>query len=103
MSESNPADPDPKSCVYTWNKEVHQIVYCLKLESYQKLWLIYSDFVLPSVSIGVGETIGEEEDSGWQPILATSLQQLFQKWHFWSQKHPLLLQFGDRDSTQHPE
>ena len=28
------------------------------------------------VSVGVGETIGEEELAGWQPISATSLQQL---------------------------
>ena len=44
-----------------------------------------SDFVLPSVSVGVSETVGEEEEAGWQPIAVTSLQQLFKEWQFWSQ------------------
>ena len=36
-------------------------------------------FVLPSVSVGVSETIGEEGEAGsWQPISAISLQQSFQ-------------------------
>ena len=37
-----------------------------------------SDIVLPNVSVGVGETVKEEEEAGWQPISAISLQQLFQ-------------------------
>ena len=31
--------------------------------------------VLPSVSVGVSETIEEEEEAGWQLISAISLQQ----------------------------
>ena len=38
---------------------------------------MYSDFILPSVSVGVGETVGDEEKAGWQPISAISLQQSF--------------------------
>ena len=44
-----------------------------------------SDFILPSVLVGVGETIGEEEEAGWQPISAISLQQSLKVWQFWSQ------------------
>ena len=54
-------------------------------------------FVLPSVWVGVSETIGEKEETGWQPISAISLQQSFILWQFWSQQHPLLLQGGDSD------
>ena len=43
------------------------------------------DFGLPSVSVGVGDTIEEEGEAGWQPISATSLQQSFQEWQYWSQ------------------
>ena len=35
-------------------------------------------FIIPSVSVGVGETVGEEEEAGWQLISAISLQQLFE-------------------------
>ena len=42
-------------------------------------------FCLPNVSVGVGVTIGEEEEAGWQTILAISLQQSSQKWQYWSQ------------------
>ena len=34
-----------------------------------------SDFVLPSVSVGAGETVNVEEETGWQPMSAISLQQ----------------------------
>ena len=37
-----------------------------------------SDFVLPSVSVGVIETVGDKEKAGWQPISAISLQQSFE-------------------------
>ena len=36
-----------------------------------------SDFVLPSISVIVGETVGDVV--GWQPISAISLQQSFQR------------------------
>ena len=44
-----------------------------------------NNFFLPSVWVGVGETIGEEEVEGWQPISAISPQQSFTLWQFWSQ------------------
>ena len=44
-----------------------------------------SDVVWPSVSVRVSENEEEEEEAGWQPILATSLQQLLKEWYFWSQ------------------
>ena len=44
-----------------------------------------SDFVLPCVSVGVGETIGEEEVAGWHPISSISLQQSFWVWQTSSQ------------------
>ena len=62
-----------------------------------------SNIVLPRVSVKVDKTIGEEEEAGWQPISALSLQQLFEIWQFWWQKHPLLLQLCDKDHTQHPK
>ena len=34
-----------------------------------------SDFFLPSVSVEICETVGDEEEVGWQPISAISLQQ----------------------------
>ena len=37
-----------------------------------------SDFVLPNVSVEICETVGDEEEVGWQPISAISLQQSFQ-------------------------
>ena len=40
---------------------------------------------LPSVWVGVSETIRDEEEVGWQPISAISLQQSFTLWQFWSQ------------------
>ena len=47
---------------------------------------IFSDLVfLPSVSVKVGEVVGEEEEAGWQPISTTSLQQSFKEWQDWSQ------------------
>ena len=36
------------------------------------------DLLLPSVSVEVCETVGDEEEAGWQPISAISLQQSFQ-------------------------
>ena len=44
-----------------------------------------SDIILPNVSVVVGEAVGEEEEAGWQPISAISLQQLFKMWQFWWQ------------------
>ena len=58
-------------------------------------------FVLPSVTVGVGEA--KEEDIGWQPISAISLQQSFHLWQCWSQKHSLFEQLFKRDHIQHPE
>ena len=40
------------------------------------------DLVLPSVSVGVDETIGEEEEVGRQPISVISLQQLLEMSQF---------------------
>ena len=62
-----------------------------------------SDIVLPNVSVGVGETVREEKEAGWQPISTISSQQLFEMWQFWWQKHPLLLQWCDKDNVQHPK
>ena len=42
-------------------------------------------FIIPSVNVGVSETVGDEEEAGWQPISAISLQQLFEMWQFWWQ------------------
>ena len=68
---------------------------------HEKVFTYHSDFILPGVSVGVDENIGEEK-AGWQPISAISLQQLFKLWQFWSQRHPLFSQGGDSDITQHP-
>ena len=38
---------------------------------------MYSDFVLPCVSVIVDEMVGDEEKVGGQPISAISLQQSF--------------------------
>ena len=46
---------------------------------------IQMNFVLPNVSVDVGETIAEEEEGGWQPISAISLQQSFALWQISSQ------------------
>ena len=43
------------------------------------------DFVLSSVSVIVGDTVGDEEEAGWQPISAISLQQILKMWQFWWQ------------------
>ena len=66
---------------------------------YELLTLSY----LPNVSDGVGETVREIEKPGWQPMSSISLQQSFQMWHFWSQKHALCQQLSGSDDTQHPE
>ena len=42
-------------------------------------------FIIPIVIVGVGETVGDEEKVGWQPISAISLQQLFEMWQSWLQ------------------
>ena len=46
---------------------------------------IQMNFVLPNVSVAVGETIAEEEEGGWQPISAISLQQSVTLWQISSQ------------------
>ena len=51
----------------------------------EKVVTYYSNLILPGVSVGVGETIDEEEEGGWQPISVISLQQSFKLWQFWSQ------------------
>ena len=59
-------------------------VLCQTYYKYEK-WSIC--FILPSLSmpVWVGKIVGGEEESGWQPISATSLQQLFKMWQVWSQ------------------
>ena len=58
-------------------------------------------FFLPSILVGEG--VGEERFTGWQPISAISLQQSPKLWQSLSQKHPLIEQGGDKDHSQHPE
>ena len=64
-------------------------------------YLINILFVLPSVIVGV--CVGRGGFTGWQPMSSTSLQQSSELWQMWSQKHPLLLQDGDKAHKQHPE
>ena len=55
-------------------------------KNFQHLVILWaSHFVLPSVSVGVGETIREEEMPGWHPISSISLQQSFWVWQTSSQ------------------
>ena len=51
-------------------KHTHEIKKYINL---MVAWV--SDFVLPGVWVGIGETIGEEDEGGWQPISDKSLQQ----------------------------
>ena len=43
------------------------------------------NFVLRNVLVGVKKIAEEEEDDGWQPISAISLQQSLLEWQSWSQ------------------
>ena len=61
------------------------IIKVNKSKSILRCHITQKNFVLPSVSVGVSETIGEEVKAGWQQMSAMSLQQSFKLWHFWSQ------------------
>ena len=64
-------------CIVEYNIVLPHMLKNMKYGAY--------DFVLPSVSVVEGDTVGEKEEAGWQPISAISLQQILKMWQSWWQ------------------